>query len=327
MPNIRSPRHGSMQYWPRVRSKRNYARVRNQIRPKEAKLAGFAGYKVGMTHVIIEDNYKNSLTKGKEVSLPATIIECPPIKVFGTRFYTTDAENGDLKVLTEIITDKADKNLKRKIRVGKKLNKKFEDISEYTELRLLVYTQPNLTSLNKKKPEIFEMVIGGSKEEQLAFAKENLGKEVKISEVFKEGQFVDASGITKGKGYQGPVKRFGVNIRNHRSEKTKRGPGSINGGWKAHAHMMYRVAYAGQMGKFQRKEFNKWVLKISDNPEEINAKGGFLRYGNVKNTYMLLKGSVMGASKRLITFIPSVRPHQPLGVANIKYISTESRQK
>jgi large subunit ribosomal protein L3 len=47
---------------------------------KEAKLMGFAGYKAGMTHVIMTDNVPNSLTSGMEISVPVTILEAPPIK-------------------------------------------------------------------------------------------------------------------------------------------------------------------------------------------------------------------------------------------------------
>ena len=38
-------------------------------------LQGFAGYKVGMTHVIMVDDHKNSPTEGKDVMVPVTVIE------------------------------------------------------------------------------------------------------------------------------------------------------------------------------------------------------------------------------------------------------------
>ena len=104
-----------------------------------------------------------------------------------------------------------------------------------------------------------------------------------------------------------PVKRFGVALRMHRSEKTKRGPGSL-GGWKGHAHFMYRVAHAGQMGYHRRTEYNKIILKIAEGPEGINPKAGFKHYGLVKNDYILVKGSVAGPQKRLIRFNHTIRP-------------------
>ena len=57
MPKTRNPRHGSMQYWPRKRAKRSFPRIRSWGASKENKPLGFAGYKVGMTHVMIVDNY------------------------------------------------------------------------------------------------------------------------------------------------------------------------------------------------------------------------------------------------------------------------------
>ena len=53
-----------------------------------------------------------------------------------------------------------------------------------------------------------------------------LGKEIKVEDVFESGVSVDVHGITKGKGFQGTVKRFGVPIRQHKAEKTKRGIGT-----------------------------------------------------------------------------------------------------
>lgn len=61
-----NPRHGSMQFWPRVRAARSYARIRNHRRQaKGVHLSGFAGYKVGMTHVLREDNQKHPSPKVK----------------------------------------------------------------------------------------------------------------------------------------------------------------------------------------------------------------------------------------------------------------------
>ena len=50
-----------------------------------------------------------------------------------------------------------------------------------------------------------------------------IGKEIIIDEVFKEGAFLDVHGVTKGKGFQGPVKRHGIMLRHHKSEKSRRG--------------------------------------------------------------------------------------------------------
>ncbi|MBW2986105.1 50S ribosomal protein L3 [Candidatus Woesearchaeota archaeon] len=325
MPTKRSPRRGSMQVWPRKRAKSIIARVRSWVTSKEAKPLGFAGYKAGMTHVLVTDNRPNSITKGEDIRFPVTVIECPPMKIIGFTLYKKDAYG--LHASSQILADKLDKELARNFPLPKKANKKADNIKieEYVELKLLVHTQPKLTNIGKKKPEVFELGIGGDLNAKFDYAKANLGKEIKIEDVFKEGELIDTHAITTGKGFQGPVKRFGVAIRQHKSEKTKRGPGSL-GPW--HGTLNYRVAHAGQMGFHQRVDYNKWLLKISNNPTEVNPNGGFIRYGILKNNYVLVKGSVQGPAKRMIKLISAIRPNKriPNKVPEINYISIESKQ-
>ena len=286
MPRARKPRAGSMQFWPRVRAKQSYPRIRSWPISQEVKLLGFAGYKVGMTHLQIKDNHPYTLTKGTEIFFPVTIVECPPLKIASIRFY----ENTQ-------------------------------------NVRLLCHTQPRLTGIGKKKPEIFEVAIGGNKEQQLAYAKEKLGKEISINEVFKEGQLLDVHSITRGKGFQGPIRRFGIQLRHHKSEKSRRNPGSL-GAWNSQGHIMWRTAHAGKMGYHLRTEYNKWIIKIGNKAMEINVKGGFVNYGLVKNTYILVKGSIGGAEKRLIRFTEAIRPNKniPQEAPQIAYLSLESKQ-
>ncbi len=110
MPNIRKPRCGSMQYWPRKRAKR--VRVRSYAKLNEAKILGFAGYKVGMTHALITDNKKHTLTKGTDVFCPVTILECPPLKTASIRFYKNSIDGET--VVSEIFTQTLEKELQRK---------------------------------------------------------------------------------------------------------------------------------------------------------------------------------------------------------------------
>ncbi|MEK6967188.1 MAG: 50S ribosomal protein L3 [Nanoarchaeota archaeon] len=327
MPKTRSPRKSSLQFWPRVRAKRMYARLRNLPESKEAKPQSFAGYKVGMTHIVIVDNRQHTPTKGEEIVLPVTILECPPIKVASIRAYKLSPQG--LVVATEVLHS-TDKNLGRKIVLPKKpqeqkIGDMEKNISSYSQIRLNVYTQPHLTGISKKTPEYFEVGIGGSIDDQLKFAKEKLGKEIRLSDVIKEGQQVDTFAVTKGKGFQGPVKRHGVSLRQHKSEKSIRGPANV-GSWTG--NRSWTVAHAGQMGFHQRMERNKWVLKISDKPEEFKIAGGFIRYGHPNSTILLLKGSIQGAKKRLVRFSLSTRaakniPHQS---PSIELISQSSQQ-
>ena len=216
-----------------------------------------------------------------------------------------------LKLVSETLADNFDKELARKITLPKKKGQK--EIKDFDFLRLLVYTQPKLTGIGKKKPELFEIGVGGNKEEQLKYAQEKLGKEIVIDEVFKEGQQLDIHAVTKAKGVQGPVKRFGVGLKNHKSEKGVRRVGSM-GGWIAQGHVMWRVAKAGKMGYHVRTEYNKWLLKIGK-ADEISKKGGFESYGVVKNPFILVKGSIAGPEKRLIRFNEPIRSNRKIPVA------------
>ncbi|MBI2133275.1 50S ribosomal protein L3 [Candidatus Woesearchaeota archaeon] len=327
MATTRSPRKGSLQYWPRKKSSRPYSRIRHFPKSKEAKLLGFAGYKVGMTHAIIIDNRAYSHTKGNEIFMPLTVIECPPLKIASIRMYKSTL-NG-LKLLGEVFT-KADKELSRKTSLPKKdpeakLGEYEKRLSEFSEIRVSAYTQPKLTNMGKKKPELFELSIGGSLEEQLNYAKQVFGKEVRVQDVIKEGQQVDIFAVTKGKGFQGPVKRFGVTLRSHKSEKGGRGPGNL-GPWTG--NRSWTVAHAGQMGYHNRMERNKWVIKVSEDAKSINVDGGFPQYGNVKSTYLLLKGSIQGSRKRLIKMVASTRKNKlvPEHAPQISNISLQSKQ-
>lgn len=333
MPRTRKPRAGSLQFWPRVQVKHSYPKIRNWPLSKEARLLGFAGYKVGMTHLLINDNHPHSLTKGTEIFCPVTIVECPPLKTVSIRFYKNFHDGS--KLVGEIFSGSFDKELERKILTLKKKGKEAETgkqvtgrashITNFDFVRLLCHTQPKLVGIGKKKPEIFEIAIGGNKEQQVAYAKETLGKDINVSEVFKDGQLLDMHSITKGKGFQGPVKRFGVQLRHHKSEKSRRNPGSL-GAWNAQGHIMWRTAHAGKMGHHLRTEYNKWLIKIGNKADEINVKGGFVYYGVVKNSYILIKGSVSGVQKSLIRFTDAIKPRNVPEAPQIAYISTESKQ-
>ncbi len=90
----------------------------------------------------------------------------------------------------------------------------------------------------------------------------------------------------------------------------------------------WRVAHAGQMGFHTRTEYNKWVVKIGDNVEEVNPQGGFVRYGSVKNQFMLVKGSIGGNKKRLVRMKIAKRQNNtiPSAAPTIEAISLRSQQ-
>ena len=329
MPKKHHPRRGSLQFWPRKRAKKILPSLRlksssNLTRTmKDTKLPAFIGYKAGMTHLLIKDTNQASPTKNQDIFCPVTVIDCPPLKSLSLRFYKK--QNNTLQPLTQIFSKNLDKELKRKIKFRKKESK--DSIPEdFDDLRLVVYTQPKLTPIGKKKPEIIEIPISGkNKNERLEYAKQLLDKEIKLLDIFNPEQLVDIRSITKGKGFQGTVKRFGVTIRQHKSEKTKRGAGNL-GPWTP-KKVSWRVPQPGKMGFHKRTEYNKLILNTGSNPNEINPKGGFLHYGLIKNDYLIVKGSIPGPTKRTILLTNAIRPNKKhLHPVEINYISQSSKQ-
>ncbi len=313
MPNKRHPKRGTMQYWPRKRASRLIARTRSFPAVAEPKLLGFIAYKVGMTSVQVKDNRANSLTKGQAISIPVTVLECPPVKVLSVRLYKNTYYGKQL--FWEIFVDSG-KSLKRLMPFidSKKgsLDKLTPELLEgVIDARAVIYTQPNLISSNKKTPELLEVAVGGkSVQEKIDYLKSVIGKPISAKDFVSQGKFVDVRGVTKGKGYQGPVKRFGVDLRSHKAEKTKRGPGSL-GSWGTKGHFSYRVPLAGQMGFHQRTEHNKLIVAIEDDPAKVNVKGGYLHYGLVRNPYILIKGSVFGSQRRPVVLTQPLRQKKP----------------
>jgi len=327
-----APKRGSLAFLPRGRAASPIGRVRYWPGVENGPaLLGFAGYKAGVTNVFFLEDRPGSPDFGKEVAHPATVIEAPPLLVCALRAYEKN-EYG-LRTFTEAWMRDPPKDLERVITLpenfdpDQNLKKMEENLENIAEFRLLVVTQPRLASIAKKKPDPMEIKIGGgSAKEQLEYAKALLGKTVSISEVFKEGQLIDVIAVTKGKGFQGPVKRLGIKILSHKGRKTKRGVATL-GPWKP-PRVLYTVPRAGQMGYHQRVEHNKRVLKVDSKGSEVTPKGGFLRYGSPRGPYVMLDGSVPGPAKRLIRLRYPARPPKkaPEAPPKIVQISLESPQ-
>lgn len=111
--------------------------------------------------------------------------------------------------------------------------------------------------------------------EFLGFDQElNLGDEVKV-DLFQEGEFVDIAGTTKGKGFQGVVKRYnfkGVNDATHGQHNRLRAPGSI-GGASYPARVFKGMRMAGQTGNVRRKVTNLRILKVMPEKNLLIVKG------------------------------------------------------
>ena len=298
------PRRGSLGYSPRKRARSEVPHVKAWAADgSKPRIQGFAGYKAGMTHVLLVDYRPTSTTSGQEVMVPVTVIETPPMKVLGVCYYVSDP-------------------------YGLKEVSKDSDKSEVSEVRIIAQTQPSLvTGVPKKTGERMEIRVGGGEiEERIAYAESLVGKEITVADYARDGQMIDVIGITKGKGFQGHVKRWGVKLLSHKNSKHRRMIGTA--GPKNPSFIRNTVPQAGQMGYHQRTEYNKRVLFVGSKPEEINPAGGFVSYGLVRNSYVLLHGSVPGSTKRLIRFRDSVRylANVEIEKPSLAYVSLASKQ-
>lgn len=337
MGKIHRPRRGSIAYSPRKRAKSEIPRIRAWPEGEKApKIQGFAGYKAGMTHIAIVDDVPHSVTEGMEISVPVTILETPSMKVAAIRAYT-QTSYGE-KALAEAWAKDLDKELGRAITLPKNHDteaalKKIGELVEQnrvSDLYAITYTMPDRVSgIPRKKPNLMESrIAGGDLKARLEYARQILGKEVSITDVFSGGDLVDVFAITKGKGTQGPVKRWGIAIQKRKHSRTgkERHVGNL-GPWNP-AHISWRVPQLGQTGYQQRVDYNKRILRIGSAGVDITPKGGFLNYGIIRNGYVMLKGTIPGTAKRLVRLRPAIRPTAgiPKNVPEITFISLESKQ-
>ncbi len=320
MPSKHKPRRGSLQYWPRKRAKRIYPRTRfwpkADIKGTSAPL-GFAAWKVGMTHIQYTNN-KKTPTFGKTVFMPVTILDAPSLFVLASRFYKTSVTS------SSVIAEKWSQNINKELKkhVDKLKSKSNKEVQDFDYITLLVATQPHKSGMNKEKPDIFELGLAGSGEAQKAYAESAVGKDISITDIFKPGEYIDVSAVTKGHGFTGTVKRFGVRIHNRKEKQMQRHVGSI--GSVTPRKVDWRVPFPGQYGLFTRTEFSKRIVMIDDDPKKVTPKGGFMHYGNIKN-YIVLEGSIPGPAKRLVRLKKTSRP-QPPSPVEPTYISIESKQ-
>jgi large subunit ribosomal protein L3 len=297
-------------------------------------LQGFAGYKAGMSHVVSINDEPNSPREGQEQTVPVTVVETPPMRAVAVRAYE-DTPYGQ-RPLTEVWTDEVHEDLERALSVPQEQSGDAENeirealnAGDLADLRVITHTVPRgLSSVPKKRPDVMETRVGGgSVEDRFEFALDLLdeGGEHAVTDVFRAGEYADVAGVTKGKGTQGPVKRWGVQKRKgkHARQGWRRRIGNL-GPWNP-SRVRSTVPQQGQTGYHQRTELNKRLLELGD--DDVTPDGGFVNYGEVDGAYTLVKGSVPGPNKRLVRFRPAVRPaDQPRLDPEIRYVSTASNQ-
>jgi len=357
-----APRRGNIGFLPRKRTKKHRGKIRkfpidNPV--KKPHFTAFMGYKAGMTHIVRDVDRVGSLLHKKEVVDAVTIIETPPMVVVGIVGYIR-TPNG-LRTLTTVWAAHLSQEIKRRFYKNwyrskkkafsryqaraadereKNLNTELDKMKKYcTVIRVLAHSQISKLKLRQKKAHIMEIQInGGSVEDKIAFAKKFLEKEVKIEDVFETSEMIDTIGVTKGKGFEGVVARWGVRKLPRKTHKGLRKVACI-GAWHP-PNVRFSVPRAGQNGYHHRTEINKKIYRIgkenTDNAstefdvtkKNINPMGGFPHYGIVKNDFLMIKGCCPGVRKRVLTLRKSLLPQVrkvALEQINLKFIDTTSK--
>merc|ERR1711972_659892 len=162
-----------------------------------------------------------------------------------------------------------------------------------------------------------------------------------IHDTFSQDEVVDVIGVSTGHGFHGVVTRWGVT---RLPRKTHRGIRKVAciGSWHP-ARVQFQVPRSGQRGYHHRTEINKKIYRIGKNIKDepngaqtendltekgITPMGGFSHYGEVTQDWVMLKGTVMGCRKRLITLRKSLLPQvsrKAMEKIDLKFIDTSSK--
>jgi large subunit ribosomal protein L3 len=308
-----APRRGSIAFRPRSRAKSLEARIRNwpNLNQETPTLMGFAGFKAGGINILTVDDREKTPNFGKHFLNPSTVIATPPIRIVGIRGYKNGI-NGK-RVAFDVYSKDLPKDLARKgdIKYKEELFTRAQNrLPSIDSVVATATVLPREVNLSQKKPFVYEIAVSSNdNQKKFEYVKGLFGKEIRVQDVFQLGQYVDVIGITRGKGVEGPITRFGVKRKQHKSRKSVRAVGTL--GPISPAVVMYTVARQGQRGFHQRTEYNKRILLMSsanrNNQVSINPSGGFKHYGLIKEDYIVVRGSVPGVPKRLVKLRQPIR--------------------
>ncbi len=156
---------------------------------------------------------------------------------------------------------------------------KTEDSDGYNALQL-GFGEAKLKNTPKPMQGHFEKAKTGPKRKLVEFrdfdiAEKQLGDLVKVDEIFQEGDYINAIGTSKGKGFQGVVRRHGfggVGQRTHGQHNRERAPGSI-GASSFPSRVFKGMRMAGRMGGKRVKIQNLQIVKILPEQNLVLVKG------------------------------------------------------
>lgn len=357
-----APRHGSLAFLPKKRSARHRGKVKSFPKDDASKpchLTGFLGYKAGMTHIVRDVDKSGSKLHKKEVVEAVTIIETPPIVAVGVVGYVETPYG--LRSLTTVWAEHLSDEVRRRFyknwysckkKAFTKYAKKYAEgasnideelariVKHCSVVRLLVHTQMRKVKIGQKKAHLMEVQInGGSVSDKIDYAKNLFEREITINSVFEKDEMIDCIGVTKGHGYEGVVTRWGVTRLPRKTHRGLRKVACI-GAWHP-ARVSFTVARAGQRGYFHRTQNNLKIYRVGAKGDkksattafdlttkDITPLGGFPHYGTVREDWLMVKGSVVGTKKRVITLRKSLFTQTTRAAEekiNLKFIDTSSK--
>jgi large subunit ribosomal protein L3e len=367
--NIRShrkfeaPRHGSLGFLPKKRTKHHAGRVKSfprDVQTDAPHLTAFRGYKAGMTHVVRGVDRPGALMHKKEVVDAVSIIETPPMVVVGVVGYV-ETPTG-LRTLATVFAEHLSEEYKRRCYKnwykskkkaytkyaakyqkdgGKEIEHELDRIKKFCSVvRVIAHSQVKTLNLRLKKAHIMEIQInGGDAAAKVDFAKSLFEKQVTCDSIFAKNEQVDVIGVTRGHGFEGVVCRWGVSRLPRKTHRGLRKVACI-GSWHP-ARVSTTVARAGQHGYHHRTEMNKKVYRMGKKGDEtscqtdtdltkksITPMGGFVHYGEINEDWIMLKGAVVGVKKRPLILRKSLMKHsnrKHLEDIDIKFIDTSSK--
>jgi len=287
------------------------------------------------------------------------VLETPPMMVVGLVGYKET--NYGLKPVTTVWAEHLNEEIKRRFYKNwykskkkaftkyakkyadgqKEINAELDKVKETCAVvRVLAHTQIRKLAFGQKKAHVMEIQVnGGDTKAKVDFAVGLFEKQVPIDAIFAQNEMIDTIGVTKGRGYEGVVTRWGCTRLPRKSHRGLRKVGCI-GAWHP-AKIQYSVPRAGQNGFHHRTEMNKKIYKIGKGGVENNATtefdlteksitplGGFVHYGNVTQDYMLVKGCVVGPKKRVVTLRKSLfeqTSRNAVEEVTLKFIDTSSK--
>jgi len=361
------PRHGSLGFAPRKRTKHRFGKIKSFPKDDASKaphFTAFMSYKAGMSHIVRDVDRPGSKLHKKEVAESVSIVETPPMVVVGFVGYVETPRG--LRALTSVWAGHLSEEVKRRFyktwhkskkkaftkyqkrweeasKEGKAMTAEIERAKKYCQvIRAICHTQVGKAKLGQKKAHIKEIQVnGGTTAAKVDFLTGLFEQEVKVADVFAQDEMIDIIGVTKGKGFNGVITRWGCTRLVRKSHRGLRKVGCI-GSWHP-AKVQWQVPRSGQMGYFHRTEINKKIYRVGkalkDEPnnamtendlteKSITPMGGFSHYGEVNEDWIMLKGSIMGCKRRLITLRKSLLPQMSRRATEkveLKFIDTASK--